>query len=62
VWSFDPSDLVGGQSGTQLAVSLAVTGAEGGVTVWRAQAPTGYGIAGDIVTPGTSQVCLPFES
>lgn len=58
VWSFDPADLLAAQQGPagQLAVSLSVTGAEGGVTVWRAKAPTGYAVAGDIVTPGSSQV------
>lgn len=56
VWSFDPAELFAGQQSGQLAVSLAVTGAEGGVTVWRAKTPTGYGVAGDIVTPGASQV------
>ena len=56
VWCFDPAALLAQQAGGQLAVSLAVTGAEGGVTVWRAKTPTGYAVAGDIVTPGTSQV------
>ena len=57
VWSFDPTALLADPSGALApAVSLAVTGAEGGVTVWRAVAPTGYAVTGDIVTPGTSQV------
>lgn len=56
VWSFNPSELFAGQQGGRLAVSLAVTGAEGGLTVWRAKAPTGYAVAGSIVTPGVSQV------
>ncbi|KAL4858517.1 Vacuolar protein sorting-associated protein 13C [Chlorella vulgaris] len=55
VWSFDPAHLFAGQQSGVLAVSLAVTGAEGGVTVWRAKTPTGYGVTGDIVTPGTTQ-------
>jgi len=56
VWSFDPASLSAQQRGGQLAVSLAVTGAEGGVTVWRAKTPTGYAVTGDVITPGTSQV------
>ncbi|KAI7845244.1 hypothetical protein COHA_001286 [Chlorella ohadii] len=63
VWSFDPADwLAEHQPGGQLAVSLAVTGAEvcaeschGGVTVWRAKSPTGYGVTGDVVMPGATQ-------
>jgi hypothetical protein len=59
VWSFDPAELFAGQQGGRLAVSLAVTGAEGGVTVWRAKAPTGYAVAGSVVTPGATQVIVP---
>lgn len=60
VWSFDPAHLFAGQQSGVLAVSLAVTGAEGGVTVWRAKTPTGYGVTGDIVTPGTTQASTPL--
>ena len=56
VWSYDPAGLFSSQPGGAPAVSLAVTGAEGGVTVWRAKTPTGYAVAGDVVTPGASQV------
>ena len=56
VWSFDPAEWAAARApGGPLAVSLAVTGAEGGVSVWRVRTPTGYAAAGDIVTPGTSQ-------
>lgn len=59
VWSFDPADwLAQHQPGGALAASLAATATDGGVTVWRAKAPTGYAVAGDVVTPGTSQARL----
>ena len=56
VWSFDPAALSAAQQGGGGApVVLSVTGAEGGVTVWRAKTPTGFAVTGDVVTPGTSQ-------
>ncbi|KAL4443584.1 hypothetical protein ABPG75_011321 [Micractinium tetrahymenae] len=55
VWSFDPAALLAQQPGGAAAVSLAVTGAEGGVTVWRPKTPTGYAVTGDVVTPGSTQ-------
>ncbi|KAL4447306.1 hypothetical protein ABPG77_007339, partial [Micractinium sp. CCAP 211/92] len=55
VWSFDPAALLAQQPGGVAAVSLAVTGAEGGVTAWRPRTPTGYAVTGDIVTPGSTQ-------
>ncbi len=55
VWSFDPAALLAQQPGGVAAVSLAVRGAEGGVTAWRPRTPTGYAVTGDIVTPGSTQ-------
>lgn len=53
IWSFDPvADL---QQQEQVAVSTTVTGAGGGVTVWRPKTVTGYGVLGFVVTPGEGQ-------
>lgn len=50
VWSIDPDATW--QSDSELAVSLAVIGAGGGVTVWRPKTTTGYGITGHVITAG----------
>lgn len=50
VWSFDP--VAAEQKNAELAVSLAATGIGAGVTVWRPQTATGYGVTGHIITPG----------
>ncbi len=50
VWSIDPDATW--QKDSELAVSLAVTGAGGGVTIWRPKTTTGYGITGHVITAG----------
>ncbi|KAL4527774.1 hypothetical protein Ndes2437A_g02912 [Nannochloris sp. 'desiccata'] len=50
VWSIDPDATW--QKDSELAVSLAVTGASGGVTIWRPETTTGYGITGHVITAG----------
>jgi len=50
VWSIDPNSTW--QLDSELAVSLAVTGAGGGVTIWRPKTTTGYGITGHVITAG----------
>lgn len=49
IWSFTPRRY----DDQELAVSLATTGAAGGLTVWHPHSPSaGYGITGHIITPG----------
>lgn len=50
VWACDPAMLLQQQQG--LAVSLGVSGASGGTTVWRPLAPAGYCPLGDVAVPG----------
>lgn len=51
VWSFDPGALWK-ENTEERAVSLSATGIGVGVTVWRPQTATGYGITGHVITPG----------
>jgi hypothetical protein len=49
LWSFTPRRY----DDQELAVSLATTGAAGGLTVWHPHLPSpGYGIMGHVITPG----------
>lgn len=50
VWSVDIDSAR--QRDSDIAVSLSVTGASGGVTIWRPKTTTGYGITGHVITAG----------